>query len=208
MILLDTASPPIRLITRRSDIIESAERYSIDWRSWGTVKEYTIDHLVELLARCQADLTDTGIGLRLKVRSAVVILRHFTGGNVFELIESHQIRLPSHTWEDRKFPDGFAETLNKGESPEAGAHRAIREEPGFSEPLLHDRSMYHFTKWRRQTYGRESHDKWAGIEGIYEREIVEGCLINSKAFNPYGYFEVQEDKVTFLKWINMTRQLA
>ena len=200
--------PQTRLITERSDIVESAERYGIDWRSWGTVKEYTIDHLVELLAKAEAELTDTGGGLRLKVQSVVVILRHFTGSSAFELIESHQILLPSYAWRARGFPDGFAETLDKNESLEHGAHRAIREEPGHSEPLLHDPSMYHLDKMARADLSRlESHDKWDGLEGVYERNIIEGSLNNAKAFNPYGYFEVQEGKkVTFLKWINVEPQ--
>lgn len=206
MLLLDRTTPPARLITERSDIIGSAEHYGIDWKSWGIAKPYTLDDLVKLLATMEAELIDTGMNLRLKVKSVVVILRHFTGDSAFELIESHQIMLNGYRWHKRGFPDGFAETLRKKEPVELGARRAIEEEPGHSEPLFHDPASYHLTKWRTGKVVLESHDKWDGLEGEYEREIVEGSLINARVFNPYGYFEIQKDKVTFLKWINVTKQ--
>lgn len=208
MLLLDNPpSKPGHRLTTEGEITDGLRRYGIDHRSWP--ERYDLKSLRKALDEEQVAIEDTGERILIRVQVAVVLLRHLSEKKLIELTESSRILLPERSFEKRDFR-GIAETLKRGESTVAGAHRTIAEEPGYSCLLLRDQTAYSLhPEPSFETRGPKPSEKWNGVWATWERTIYSAVLNSGRAYKPHGYFEIDHGKkISIFRWKDYTHERA
>ena len=198
MIVTSTA-PVCTEFTEHDDIIDVLDRHRVPYKRWGTETPFSLERFVRSLEEEQVALKETEGKLFLDVRSVKVVIQHYLpNGKFIELYESHRnwrhhggIRI------ERNFR-GIAKTLKRNESCPLAAHRALADEPGFSEPGFKSPENYKLIGLTREQGDIQKSHKWLGLDAVHLWDVFR-CTIDGKLYGP-GYKQILWDVVTYYEW--------
>jgi len=135
-----------------------------------------------------------GSGLTIDVHVAVVIVLHKYRGKWLELYEDRQVFSNGEILRRSNY-NGIAETLKRGETFKAGAHRCLSEELKFRDPTKY--TIYDVVE--KENRDPVPSEKWPGIKAAYHRYVLR-CEIEREIFFKDGYLEIEDNRTIYFKW--------
>ncbi len=164
----------------------------VDTSSWGKGEAKTLSHLYKELKDGGSQLVTDKDGelLRIVTYVGVDVFYKSPEGKSYRLKEDKQVFNDGRV-RSRNYGHAVSEKIKYDENPELAAVRGIKEELGLEDDIevsLVSRNEERLTS-----------SSYPGLLSQYIGYKFTAYL-NQEQFNPNGYQEVQEDKITYFVW--------
>lgn len=174
-----------------NELAEFLESRKIPYGEWGTGESKTLEHLLTEINSGEARLQDTENDRILRIVTGVVINVFFQQGqDILKLIEDKQIFVDGRE-RRRNLSTSIGEKMKTGESPDAAANRALREELGIVGVAISNTGVENREPIPSTTY-----------PGLWTKNTfyVYEAQLPPHHFRPEGYVEIQDDKTSYFIW--------
>lgn len=165
----------------------------VDLSQWGVGKAKTIEHLFKEVEGGEAVLVRKGNQI-IRTINPLRIHVFYTApdGAEYELSEQHQAFLDTGRMRPGRSPGAVGEKMQSDEVLASAVVRALHEELGIAGNVksIEEKEVIH------EKGSSSSYPGITSIKNIYPFEVH----LADDQFNPNGYVEVQNDKVTCFNW--------
>ena len=185
----ETSRPEISAIDKAA-IADRLLAFGIDLSLWGEGGAKTLDHLVREIECGEAELVECNGELTRRITALGIDVCCRTADGMKILRQSHQ-EFRDNRVRESHISTSIGEKLKPGEDETEGVMRALREELGIDGIVTAGRVGEELLERPSRSY--------PGLSTKL-RLIAYAVLIDPGNYNPDGFKECQDDKITYFVW--------